>query len=55
MLLKFELTMPNCGSWNGVDTGNKKGCYIFSNVKKEQVYKILNGKETVSHYYNFGD
>jgi len=51
MILRFEITMPNNGSWNGVDTGNKGGHYIFQDVPKKQA-DVLNG---TSHYYNFGD
>lgn len=51
MILRFELTMPNVGSWNGVDTGRKAGCFIFKNLPKKQVEE-LNNK---SFYYNFGD
>jgi len=51
MILRFELTMPNVGSWNGVDTGKKAGCFIFKNLSKNHAEE-LDGK---SFYYNFGD
>lgn len=51
MILRFELTMPNVGSWNGVDTGRKDGCYIFRKVAKSQADE-LDGK---IFYYDFGD
>lgn len=51
MLLRFELTMPNVGSWNGVDTGNKSGHFIFMNIPKEKAEQIV-GK---NFSYNFGD
>ena len=51
MIVRFELTMPNVGSYNGVDTGSKSGCYIFKNLPKS-VANDLNGK---SFHYDFGD
>ena len=50
-IVRFELTMPNVGSWNGVDTGAKNGCYIFRRLKKEQYEDIVDK----GFYYNFGD
>ena len=51
MILRFELTMPNVGSWNGVDTGAKDNCYIFKNVPNKKADE-LDGK---SYHYSFGD
>jgi len=51
MLLRFELTVPNVGSWNGQDTGNKNGYYIWQSVKKDRAESIIDK----SFYYNFGD
>lgn len=51
MILQFELTIPNVGSWNGVDTGKKEGCYIYRNIDKKQAETLINK----SFYYNFGD
>lgn len=51
MNIIFELTMPNCGSWNGKDTGNKEGCFIFKNVDNKTAEKLIG----TNHYYNFGD
>ena len=51
MILRFELTMPNVGSWNGADAGSKAGLFIFRNLPKKRA-EILDGD---SFYYNFGD
>lgn len=51
MNIIFELTMPNCGSWNRIDTGNKEGCFIFKKVDTKTAEKLIG----TSHYYNFGD
>ena len=51
MIIRFELTMPNVGSWNGVDTGRKAGCFIFRKVPKKTADE-LDGK---SFWYDFGD
>ena len=51
MLLRFELTMPNVGSWNNVDTGAKPNCFIWRSVPKEKVKEL----QDKSFYYNFGD
>lgn len=61
MLIKFELTMPNVGSWNGKWTGesnlyakiiNWDKHYGVSKTSKEKVKKILDIGE---FYYSFGD
>ena len=61
MLLAFELTMPNVGSWNGKWTGaerlyvrifNFTQRYGSSKTAKEKAKSILEGG---SYYYNFGD
>jgi hypothetical protein len=61
MLLAFELTMPNVGSWNGKWTG-ASNCYArvmnytekygTSRVAQEKLDDLLKHK---SYYYNFGD
>lgn len=55
MILSFELTMPNVGSWNGQWTGQSSKYYRHRNVSKQEAEKILAGKERNSWYYNFGD
>lgn len=55
MILSFELTMPNVGSWNGQWTGQGSKYYRHRNVSKQEAEKILAGKERNSWYYNFGD
>ena len=60
MLLAFNLTMPNVGSWNGKWTSesdlhakiiNFSQRYGASNAAKEKL-KSIKGK---NFYYNFGD
>lgn len=55
MILSFELSMPNVGSWNGQWTGQGSKYYKHIKVSKSEGEKILNGKERQSWYYNFGD
>ena len=61
MLIAFELSMPNKGSWNGKWSG-ENDCYVkvlnfsqrygTSKAAKELSEKILSGG---SYWYNFGD
>jgi hypothetical protein len=60
MLLAFELTMPNVGSWNGKWTGSDRlyvkilnftQRYGTSKAAKEKLDSI----KDKSFYYNFGD
>ena len=55
MILSFELSMPNIGSWNGQWTGEGSKYYKHITVSKKEGEKILNGKERQSWYYDFGD
>jgi len=55
MILSFESTMPNVGSWNGQWTGQSSKYYRHRNVSKQEAEKILADKERNSWYYNFGD
>lgn len=60
MLLSFELTMPNVGSWNGKWTGADKKYYIIKKVSKrffdkQDYFKTLKEKGADSWHYNFGD
>ena len=55
MILSFELSMPNVGSWNGRWTGESLKYYKHRKVSKAEGKKILDGKERQSLYYDFGD
>ena len=55
MILSFELSMPNSGSWNGQWTGKGSKYYRHRNVSKQEAEKILQGEKRNSWYYNFGD
>lgn len=56
MLLKFELRMPNIGSWNGHWTGEKElHARVISFRGKEKQAKAKEILELGSFYYNFGD
>lgn len=55
MILSFELTMPNVGSWNGQWSGQGLKYYKHIKLRKKEVEKLLTNKERDSWYYNFGD
>ena len=50
LIVIFELTMPNVGSWNGQWSGKDKKYTVKRKLPKDK--KHLIGK---SFYYNFGD
>ena len=57
MILSFELTMPNVGSWNGRWSGEGRLYAIIKtfpkSIKQQNIAKeILKQKY---HHYNFGD
>lgn len=57
MIVSFELTMPNVGSWNGKWTAADNKYYHIVSLNKEQkrkVTELINSLKT-SFYYNFGD
>lgn len=55
MIICFELTMPNVGSWNGKWTGADKKYYLFKTVSKDAGKTLLENKDRNSWYHNFGD
>jgi len=55
MILSFEITMPNVGSWNGKWTGAENLHFAFRNMSKKEVETFMEGKEHKNFYYNFGD
>ena len=55
MILSFEITMPNIGSWNGVWTGTKNAHFAFRGYTKKRAQELMKGEESRSFYYNFGD
>lgn len=56
MILSFELTMPNVGSWNGKWSGAAKKYYKHRTVGVQQIRQLLGpDKKRRSFYYNFGD
>jgi len=55
MLLKFELTMPNVGSWNGKWTGEGKRYLKFRDVPKSQITDLLGDKSERNFHHSFGD
>lgn len=60
MILSFELTMPNVGSWNGQWTGADKKYFVTKKVSKryldkQEYFKELREKGKDSWHYNFGD
>ncbi len=60
MIVSFELTMPNRGSWNGRWTGEDNKYYAIKHITKnsvegKKVIELLNSKESVSFYYRWDD
>lgn len=55
MILSYEITMPNAGSWNGKWTGSENLHFAFRNFSKKEGEKFMEGEESRSFYYNFGD
>jgi hypothetical protein len=61
MLLAFELTMPNVGSWNGKWTGaDKKYIKVLNITQRYGTSKAARLKSAEilkerNYYYNFGD
>ena len=55
MILSFELTMPNVGSWNGKWTGAEQPYFRFRNLSKKEGEKLMQDKKSLNFYYNFGD
>lgn len=65
MKVSFKLTMPSVGSWNGKWTGAANKYYVIRDFFKTSrdrsgatvntITDLLDGKESRSFYYNFGD
>lgn len=55
MILSFEITMPNVGSWNGQWTGAKNAHFAFRKYTKDKALELMQGKDSRNFYYNFGD
>lgn len=55
MLISFELTMPNVGSWNGKWTGQPDKHFLVKNLRNNESDKIPLKDGMASFYYNFGD
>ena len=55
MILSFEITFPNVGSWNGVFTGAKNLHFAFKIVTKQEGESLMQNNEYRNFYYNFGD
>lgn len=57
MIISFELTMPNVGSWNGNRTGSDNKYYhivSLNKARKKLVTELVNNNKT-NFSYNFGD
>jgi hypothetical protein len=56
MILSFELTMPNVGSWNGKWSGAAKKYYKHRTIGVQEIRALLGpDKERRSFHYSFGD
>jgi len=53
--VKFTLSMPNRGSWNGGWSGSERHYYRQFRMSDKAVRNILGDKETANFGYNFGD
>lgn len=53
MLIEFELSMPNRGSWNGAWSGENNYYGIIKNIPKAKAEKILE-RNGYSYYWNDG-
>jgi len=53
MLVCFQLTMPNVGSWNGKWTGEGRPYFIIKKLGKAWSEKLKAGQSYF--HYNFGD
>ncbi len=51
-LILFTLTMPGCGSWNGVDTGAGRFHGIIKSLSNEDSKRVL---ETKDYRYTWDD
>ena len=60
MLVSFELTMPNKGSWNGKWSGEDNKYYVIKSISKRFMnsqphFENLLDKLTDNFYYSWGD
>lgn len=55
MILSFELTMPNVGSWNGQWTGSGNPYFRFRKLHKKEAIEFMEGKENKNYYYSWND
>lgn len=59
IIISFELTMPNVGSWNGKWSGADSKYFIVRTFTKKfftnTLLPLFDGKNHQNWYYNFGD
>ena len=56
MILSFQLTMPNVGSWNGKWTGESNGYFKCINVSKSKAVEIVPDEcKSNSFHYSWND
>lgn len=60
MIISFQLTMPNVGSWNGRWTGESKKYYVVENIstrylKSQEHFKRLLEERRDSWHYSWSD
>lgn len=55
MIICFELTMPNRGSWNGRWSGENDGHYLFKTSQATSMKKRFQELDGRSWYYSWPD
>ena len=55
MILSFQLTMPNVGSWNGQWTGSGNPYLRFRKLPKKEAIEFMDGKEQHNYHYSWND
>ena len=55
MILTFELTMPNIGSWNGKWSGADNRYLMFKTFSKKEGERLMKNDKIRNFYHYFGD
>lgn len=55
MILSFQLTMPNVGSWDGKWTGSGSPYFRFITLSKKDGIKFMAGEKKKNYHYSWSD